>query len=392
MPSRTLTQRLVEGFKPSQRQQELWDRALPGFGCRISPRGRKTWMMMYRYRGRQRRLTLGTLHQGMTLADARTAARTALLQVGRGVDPAAMKRDDRHVDTVAALGADYLERHAKPRKRSWKVDDWRLRKEILPHWRYRDVKDIRRRDVRGLVEAIAQRGAPIHANRTLALIRKMFAFAVDREWVDANPASRIAQPGIERQRDRVLSDEEIRRFWTALDREPPDMAAAFRLRLLTAQRGGEVINMRWSDIDLDGAMWTVPGEHSKNGLSHRVPLTQPALKILRGLRGKEATRVLAGVVRNKTERAEATKRIGLPDFRGHDLRRTAATRMSSVGVPRVVVGKILNHAEPGVTAIYDRHGYDAEKRTALEAWARTLDGILAPKKRTGAAVVPINQR
>ena len=388
MPTRALTQRFIEAFKPLPEQEELWDRAMPGFGCRVSPRGRKTWQIMFRYRGRQRRLTLGTLNQGMTLVVARDAARAALRQVGRGVDPAAARRDDSHADTVATLCAEYLERHAKPKKRSWKTDDWLLRKEILPRWRRRSVKDIRRRDVRELVEGIAARGAPVLANRVLALVRKMLAFAVEREWIEANPAAHVARPGVEQPRDRVLSDDEIRKFWTALGREPPALAAGFRLRLLTAQRGGEITSMRWRDLDLDARMWTVPAEDSKNKMPHRVPLTDPVMNILETLRGKTDGYVLAGV-RSKKQRTDVASRLGLDDFRPHDLRRTAASRMASAGVQRVVIGKILNHAEPGVTAIYDRFGYDAEKRIALEAWARTLDGILAPKKRTGAAVVPI---
>ena len=158
-----------------------------------------------------------------------------------------------------------------------------LKSEVLASWRHMPVGELRRRDVRELVEAIAERGAPILANRVLALVRKMLNFAVEREWLDANPASGVRRPAPEHRRDRVLTNEEIRTLWTQLDNEAPATAAAFRLRLITAQRGGEVRNMRWADVDLQSSIWTIPGEHAKNGLPHRVPLTAPALTVLSAL-------------------------------------------------------------------------------------------------------------
>ena len=171
---------------------------------------------------------------------------------------------------------------------------------------------------------------------------------------------------------------------------PPEMAAAWRLRLLTAQRANEVRDMAWSELDLAAGWWTIPAERSKNAMSHRVPLSPPALAILTDLRAREDARlkaqkvpkpttyVLAGA-RGKRQQADAAATFKLADFRGHDLRRTAASLMTGSGTSRLVVSKILNHAEPGITAVYDRHGYDAEKRVALDAWARTLTGIVEQK-------------
>ena len=288
------------------------------------------------------------------------------------------------------MAEEYLERHAKPNKRSWKDDRRMLGSEVLPSWQHVPVGELRRRDVRELVEAIAERGAPILANRVLALVRKMLNFAVEREWLDANPASGVRRPAPERRRDRVLTNEEIRSLWTQLDNEVPAMAAAFRLRLITGQRSGELRSMRWGDLDLETSIWTIPGEHAKNGLPHRVPLTEPAREILTAL--KPATKseyVLAGA-RGKRQQTEALSRIGIADFRPHDLRRTAASRMASAGVPRLVIGKVLNHAEPSVTAVYDRHSYDAEKRQALETWASALHAILSGEPK-GANVVPLRR-
>ncbi len=155
---------------------------------------------------------------------------------------------------------------------------------------------------------VALRGTPIAANRLRALLRKVFNFAVEQEIVESNPVTHVPRPGVEQRRDRVLSADEIRNLWTQLDDETPQMAAAFRLRLITAQRGGEVRNMQWADVDLESGIWTVPGEHAKNGMPHRVPLTDPARDILMAL--KTATNseyVLAGA-RGKRQQSETTAR------------------------------------------------------------------------------------
>jgi integrase len=193
-----------------------------------------------------------------------------------------------------------------------------------------------------------------------------------------------------------------------LNQEKPLMAATFRLRLLTAQRGGEVHAMRWKDID--GEWWTIPSEFSKNKLSHRVPLSPQALKVLN--EAKETTdRMDKKMGRQRSEwvfpnpadrsqhvysiqklaqRVRANSKVS---YRAHDLRRTAASMMTSMGVPRLVVGKILNHAEPGVTKVYDRHSYDREKQEALNAWGARVESIVNPDKEereTTGKVVPIS--
>jgi integrase len=202
----------------------------------------------------------------------------------------------------------------------------------------------------------------------------------------------------------VLTPEEIRRFWLATDVESPQISAAFRLRLLTAQRGGEVLNMRWRDVDFQTRWWTIPAEFAKNGLSHRVPLNAPALAILQDLRvwlKRRLVEINAGRARKQlapkpfsewvfpsrwyddeplewTRKATGRLReLAEIDFRPHDLRRTAASLMTSAGTPRVVVQKILNHVETGVTAVYDRYSYDNEKRLALDAWGRQVEAIVA---------------
>jgi integrase len=192
--------------------------------------------------------------------------------------------------------------------------------------------------------------------------------------------------------ESALTEDEIKKVWAALDQATEGKkaqrklrlltAGSLKLRLVTAQRGGEVQLMEWSDLDLDTAWWTIPAEKSKNGLAHRVPLTPLALRIIsqmQSLTGGAKTNPYVfpspkgnGPIENVQKAIQRIKESTGIDFVGHDLRRTAASMMTGMGVPRLVVGKILNHVEPGVTKVYDRHSYDKEKREALESWSKHL--------------------
>jgi integrase len=379
-------------------RHDLWDSSVSGFGVRLSPGGHSSFVVRYRVGGRLRRFTIG-LYPRISLADARETARDALRDAHHGKDRAAEKIEARRAETFAELATEYIEQHAK-HKRSGHEDVRLLNGSphkkktgktphvpIVKRWGSRKVKDIQRRDVRELLDEIAAR-APIMANRTLALVRKMFNFAIEHDWLEVNPCQMIKRLAPERQRDRVLSEDEIRRLWKALDREDAVIAAVFRLRLLTAQRGGEVLGAMWAEMDLRTGWWTIPAERSKNGLAHRVPLSPQAVKVLKSLCSLtgDSPWVFPSPKKEDASIAHAQKAIervveqsGV-EFRGHDLRRTAASLMVGGGVPRLVVSKILNHVETGVTAVYDRHSYDLEKRAALDFWGKRVDDMVRRRR------------
>jgi integrase len=384
MPTLSLTARTVESIKPTQgKRVEYFDTQIPGLALRVTPTGSKSWTVLYRHRSRLRRLTLGKASV-LSLADARDRARDFLHDATKGADPATAKQDGRKAQTIGDLADLYIQKWAKPRKRSWKADDNLLRRKVLPRWRHRAIVDITRQDVRLLVEQVAEAGAPIVANRVAALLSKLFAFALDRDLVTASPAVRIPRPGHEQARDRVLTEDELRALWRSFSALAPPMAAFYRLRLVTVQRGGEVASMRWQDVDLDAGWWTIPATVSKNRLAHRVPLAPTALALLKGLQPKDEDQrvgfVLTGA-RGKRQQSEAAATFTVPNFRGHDLRRTAASLMASGGIERLTISKVLNHVERSVTAVYDRHSYDAEKAAALAWWDARVRAIV--EQRTG---------
>jgi integrase len=401
VPAVTLTAKFCDSIRVSTRT-DYFDTHLPGLVLRVAPSGRKTWNVFARVdsartvvdrtTGRPRvdpatgqpvrvrvirRATLGTL-KTLSLAGARERARDWLQQRDDGADPVVLRAQ--HVErTVNALVETYLQDYARVQKRSWRDDSRRLHKKVIPAWRHRLVKDISRADVRDLLAEPVRAGHITEANRLRALLSKVFNFAIGLEWIEINPVTHVPKPAADPTRDRVLTDEEVRTLVAGLDGKPALVRAQTLLRLYTAQRGGEVFDLRWSDLDMSGGWWTVPSTLAKNKLAHRVPLNRHAKRLLADLRQVAP----AGQVyvfdgaRGRRQRAGATAIEGLIDVRGHDIRRTVASRLAGAGVQRLVIAKLLNHVERGVTAVYDRHSYDPEKRAALDRWADLLDGILA---------------
>jgi integrase len=387
--SMKFTDRFIRALRPKAERYEVWEGGRPGFGIRVSSQGRKTFIYLYRFQGKPRRLSLGA-YPAMSLVDAHVAHANAKKALDQGIDPGAVdqavKEEERRAPTVAALANEYLERHAKPNKRSWQEDARILRKDVLPAWGNRKAKDVTRRDIISLLDAIVDRGAPIGANRTLAVVRRMFNFALERGVLDATPCAAVKAPSKENQRDRVLNDKELRAFWHGLDRAAMSegIRLALRLQLLTAQRKGEVIALSWNQISSE--VWTIPAGIAKNKHAHRIPLSVQALALLDYIKAHAGASRWAfpspsgkgHITPEAVDHAIRNNRqlFGINPFTPHDLRRTVASHMTAMGISRLVVGKILNHVESGVTKVYDRHSYDGEKRQALEAWGRRLEAIV----------------
>ncbi|HEX7045931.1 MAG TPA: tyrosine-type recombinase/integrase [Burkholderiales bacterium] len=381
-----LTRRAIDAmtYAGQGKQRDVrWDDEAPGLGLRIYPSGRKVFVLSYRTQGRKRLITLGPY--GVLLPEeARRQALKLRARVLDGADPLGERRAERTAETVEQLAHDYIELHAKRHKRSWRKDASILERDVLPRIGKLKAKDVRRRDVIALLERVHQR-SPIMSNRTLEVVRKMFNFGVQRDVLEYNPAQQIPKLAKEVRRDQWLAASGIRVFWRGLDQAKmtPEVRTILRLILVLAQRPGEVCGMTKAELDLEGGWWTIPAERSKNGLPHRVPLSRLALALLEPFLDREGalfTRALGKPI-HVSALAHAIKRnratLGVDDFRPHDLRRTAASHMTGMGISRLVVARILNHADAAVTAVYDRHSYDKEKRQALDAWAEQLDAILA---------------
>jgi integrase len=386
MPTMKLTQIAVDKLSPPKTGRlELFDTHLPGFGLRIADTGHKAWVVFYRVSGRQRRYTIGTLATHPKVDLARERAREILRDVERGIDPAEAKAAPavRQVDTVEMLAAQFITRYAKPKNRSWQGTERLLALHVLPRWGKREAASITRRDVLDLMDALVDGGLPIGANRVLAAVRKMFGWAVERDILPTSPVVNVRAPGKETERDRVLTDEELKKVWEAAARKGGVSGAFLKTLILTAQRRDEVSSMRWADLDLETRVWTLPREATKGDRSHEVPLSPAVIEVLSALprtgayvfSSTRGERPISGYSKIKVA---ADKLAGFDDWRLHDLRRTAGTGMARGGIATSTISRVLNHKEGGVTKIYNRYGYLDEKRHALETWARKVESLVKP--------------
>ena len=246
------------------------------------------------------------------------------------------------------------------------------------------------------------------ANRTAAVLHRLFKFGIRRDMIGINPAS-LLELNREAPRERVLTDAEIASFWNGLDGAAmvPITRLVLRFLLVTAARSGEAINAEWAEIDAD--LWEIPAGKSKNGRAHQVPLSPLAIDLLdeaRAIGG--ASRFVFPSAHNLDSplgssspgnalrmacRAVGPDGVALFDFDSvapHDRRRTAASQIAALCFPQFVVARVLNHAPGDVTGVhYNKYTYTAEKRTALEAWSRRLQAIFTGQPAP-AKVVPLH--
>jgi integrase len=420
-----LTDRGLRTLKPADagKRLMLWESIVPGLAARVTDTGKVSFVFMKRVAGGKtpRRITLGRF-PAMSLADARKRARGILELVAQGKDPAqeiAHQRaaeERRRAETFGAVAEAYLERHAKRNTRpgTFKETKRVLDFDVRPAWRDRPITSITRRDVTALLHDIVDRGAPVQANRTFMVVRKLFNWAVGCGFIEQTPVAQFSMPTKERPRDRALDDAELRAFWTASGDLGWPFGHVFRLLLITACRRDEIGEARWSEVDRQAALLTVPPERYKTDMAHVVPLPAMALAILDALprigdsdiiftttgrtpssgysKAKAAldSRMLTELRKASEERGENPARVTLPPWRLHDLRRSARSRWSAIGIDHDIAERLLGHVIGGIRRVYDAHSYLPEKRAAADRWAAHLQAILNPPE--GSNVEPLRRR
>ena len=382
---------------------------------------------MGRVDGKAVMATIGTLAQIPKVEKAREAARTAILKMKGGTKPLDERRaeqerkqteaaateaakreavEGRFAVVAARFLAEHVERKCSP-KYAREVRRI-LEHDVLPGWGERAIRSITKHDVNELLDAKARTrlrarkgtdgGAAIQANRTLTRLRTLFAWAVAQDLLDADPSSGVLLRGKEHARDRVLSDDEIVLFWRGAERTGWPFGAIFRLLLLSSQRLSEVAGMRWSEIDMEKRVWTIPRERTKSDRGHVVHLSDLACEVLATiprvgdlLFSTGGQRPVSGFSKAKG-RLDAAMTVQLREATGnpeaelgawiiHDLRRTATTIMARLNVAPHVADKVLNHSGGtirGVAATYNRFAYLDERKAAMEALGRFVEGLVRP--------------
>lgn len=384
-----LTDTKVAAIKPPKAgQEEHRDNKVTGLRLRVGTSGKKTWIVRARAGEKIVNRKLG-VYPAMGLGAARTAAGKLLEAIGRDGSTEAADR------TFGAVATAWLEKKRADKKRNKSVglQERRLELHVLPKWRDRKIADLKRRDVRDLVEGIEGDVLP---NRVLTLVRTIFRFALSRDWIDASPAEGIDKPKEEVERDRWLDMAEAKRVWDAAQLLGYPFGPYVRALLLTGQRRTEVASMRWQDVDLDAGTWILKAADTKGERAHMVPLSAPMLDLLNALPQlgdyiftTDGETHISGFAKAKARldaliAAKHSQPECLAPWTLHDLRRTVGTHMARLGITKDVRARVLNHAMQGVTdRAYNVFDYASDKRSALDRWAaeimRAVEGKPAGK-------------
>lgn len=438
--AKNLTAVAVKNYRPAKSRREIPDSGCPGLYLVVHASGRKSWAMRFRRpSGKSAKLTLGAVDlsgseaatdpvigQPLTLASARRLASEVHHQRAKGRDvvadhDAAKRRQrseqaTRAASTFGAAARDFVERHAMEKTRQWRSTarllglDPRADLEVVvgglaQRWADKPVAEIDGHDVYAVVDETRRLGIPGRGRRSegpteplaramFATLSKMFSWLVQHRRIEKNPCSGVHRPDAPRPRDRVLTADEIVKFWHAAAAE--HRAPLFKLLLLTGCRLNEVAGMRRSELSDDFATWSIPGERTKNHRPHIVPLPPVATELIRSV---ATTGDLVFTTTGTTpvsgwnpikRRLDAAMKI--PAWRLHDLRRTCATGMAEIGIAPHIVEAALNHisgARAGVAGTYNRAAYAPEKKAALERWASHVAGLVAGRS---ANVTPIRKK
>ena len=371
-----LTDAAIRGLKtPARWQLDIVDKGYPGLAVRLSPGGSKTFVYVFRRHGRRRRITLGT-YPAMTLAEARDAWRRMRGELAQGKIPRAPARiKPGDFEAVARL---WLEQD-QAGKRTVKEAARIIEKYCRPLHRLQ-ISDITKADIRDTLNTVQ---GPTMRRRVYTRLFRLFNWARQEDWIRDHPMAGLVKPGVEVSRDRVLSDDEIKRLWDACEKAGFPIGPMLQILLLTGARRGEIAELTWDEIVTDHI--TLAGMRTKMGKSHDIPLPRFALEILRKVPRIAGTNLVfpSGAMTPITAWTPAKKQIDaiakIPAWRIHDLRRTCATGLQRVGTPLVVTEAILGHvgSRGGVVGIYQRHAFRDEKAAAIEKWAELVRSMLS---------------
>jgi integrase len=435
--AKPLTAITVAKCRPGTVRREVPDGGCPGLHLVVQPSGAKSWALRYRRPDkRTAKLVIGSVfdHDGkrdpntkpiigghLTLAAARRLVAELRHEIAQGRDPGAAyirdKERRRHanefenLNTFAAAAKEFIEQHAKKKTRRWPEQARLL--GLRPHdltlipdglarrWNNRQVNEIDGHDIYDVVEEARRRGAPglerrsegiteSRARAMLSCLSKLFGWLEQRRRLVRNPCVGVHRPETPKARDRVLSNDEIISFWSALELQRIEFTAILKLLLLTGCRLNEVAGITVTELNEDCSLWNIPGSRTKNGRPHIVPLPPIAQEILSNAKRTPSQSGLLFTTNGRTKISGWSKLkksldqcMKISPWRFHDLRRTAATGMAELGIPPHIVEAVLNHvsgAKAGVAGTYNRAAYAAEKRFALQRWADHLDGLVSGRK------------
>ena len=404
-----LTKRSIDAFRYRGGWDVRWDYEIPGFGVRVYPSGKKSFVLSYRNaRGKKRLLVLGRYGADLTLDQARTRAVRERGRITEGVDPVGERKAARATtltpDTTFREVLDsFIDKYAKPRQRTWKQTE-RILRVNCADWLARPIASITEADAYGLLDGFIAKGQDANARVTLSWLKTMFRWVAKRKIVARSVMADI-EIEIERKvRKRVYSPKEVKAIWKGATKLGPIEAGFVKLTLLLGVRKSELAGMRRSEFDDPDkpTLWTVPHERTKTRKSQKeervylVPLPKLAQRVIKGLPrldddlvfpGRDPGRPKGGgkqkprkpLVPRTALKAKVREKSKVADWTYHACRDTIATWFQDQGHSKYERGLVLNHAEGGVTADYS-HSYSIElKRELMEKWADHVAQEVQPK-------------
>ncbi len=402
MPTGRINKTSVDALAPASGELFLWDEDLRGFGVKAKASGSKSYVIQYRLGGRGakvRRYTIGRHGSPWTPDTARTEAKRLLIEVGQGIDVAAVKqeRSRRPPDLGSKKYCErFVDRCLKERwSRSWKDAESALDRHVIPVLRDKPLPELTRADVKDVLDRL--RGKIATRRNVYAILRRMFRWAVSEGDLERSPLEGLEAPPLPQSRDRVLADWELELVFAAAGKLGQPFGRLIRLLILTGQRMQELAAASWSELDRDEAVLGIPSHRAKNRRATDVPLATSVIGELDCVAGGEkwprkglvftttGKTPVSGFSRAKRQiDREVIKLLRDQDdrvvqpWRYHDFRRTLATGMQRLGVRFEVTEAVLNHiggSKGGVAGIYQRHDWKDEKRAALEAWAAHVSNL-----------------
>jgi integrase len=377
-----MTKSAIDALPTPQSDLIYWDAGCPGFGVKVTPKGRKVFIVLYRTGGagsKLRKYTIGPYGR-VTLHQARVAAQKVFVAKLDGRDPAAERREAKRrvvADRVEDLLETFIAQRLSQNRSGGEISRL-LRREVGRPWAGRSIHEITKRNVVEVVTAIEQRGAPVGANKALKSIKTFLRWCVGRAVLDQSPAEGVPLPTKEVTRDRVLDDEELARIILTARQIGGPYGGIVEFLALTGQRREEVARLQW-----ESRIWTIPKSRTKNAKAHVVHLSEQALAAVKRAdqRGPLVFSLLGTKPFQEFSRAkrELDQLSEVTGWRLHDLRRTCVSGMARLGVAPHVADKILNHQSgtiSGVAAVYQRHQFLAERRAALDQWGAHVSQLL----------------
>ena len=391
---RKLTKRTIDAIPAPVGDERvvIHDSEVKGFSIRIS-RGARTFYLYRWIGGRPQRIRLGTYPE-LTPEAARRLAEKSNGEVAQGKDLAAERRRRRQPNrtdpTLGELFDHALEQHWKPTCRTWEEQNRLFERYTPAGWKSRRLSTIAKVDVLERHRVIGKQNGVYTANRWRGVLHRLFEVAIEDFDFAGGNAARKVKPFAEAERERFVTPEELPRLFDAIDgAEDVRIADFLRLALLTGARKGALLRMRYADVDLARAVWTIPASDSKNGAVVHVPLVAEAVEVIRARLVAAGGREYVFPGRHgKGFLSDPTKPIGkvfsaagLEGVRLHDLRRTFGSWQAANGSSELLIGKSLGHRNTAATKVYARLTLDPVRQSVERATAAMRSVVQADRDR-----------